>query len=222
MNQNDQMREALRREFPLLDEIGLDQELHHCEWSIQRERNRLHQLLDELQTEQTLSCVNKTPKNEHDSCDVLNKVTKVDMMREALQQIANTVEEPLWYQEVAEKALAAEPATQDEIDCHIKAAYKYMEDVVRQSNHLDRLKKEYEKLSHECSRLNLVIAEMKKQKLAATKLVRLTKEQLEFVAMLRASQLHRLMTAKGDPEVISEAFNDIAEAIMEEIARINR
>ncbi|WP_275272439.1 hypothetical protein [Limnobacter sp. P1] len=55
MNQTEHMREALRREFPLLDEIGLDQELHHCEWSIQQERKRLHQLLDELQAEQTLA-----------------------------------------------------------------------------------------------------------------------------------------------------------------------
>lgn len=55
MNQAEQMREALRREFPLLDEIGLDQELHHCEWSIQQERKRLHQLLDELQAEQALA-----------------------------------------------------------------------------------------------------------------------------------------------------------------------
>lgn len=69
MNQAEQMREALRREFPLLDEIGLDQELHHCEWSIQQERKRLHQLLDELQAEQALSHVNQTPKNEHDSAE---------------------------------------------------------------------------------------------------------------------------------------------------------
>lgn len=92
MNQHDQMRQALRREFPLLDEIGLDQELHHCEWSIQQERKRLHQLLDELQTEQALSHVNETPKNEHDSNDVLNKSGNVDMMREALQECLEVFE----------------------------------------------------------------------------------------------------------------------------------
>ncbi|HFF2103957.1 hypothetical protein [Pseudomonas aeruginosa] len=36
---------TLRREFPLLDDEGLDENEHHCEWSIQQERKRLHALL---------------------------------------------------------------------------------------------------------------------------------------------------------------------------------
>ena len=32
-------------EFPLLDEEGLDPDLHHCEWVLQQERKRLHALL---------------------------------------------------------------------------------------------------------------------------------------------------------------------------------
>ena len=31
--------------FPLLDEKGLDQEQHHCEWVLQQERKRLHAML---------------------------------------------------------------------------------------------------------------------------------------------------------------------------------
>ena len=31
--------------FPLLDEAGLDPDIHHCEWSIQQERKRLHALI---------------------------------------------------------------------------------------------------------------------------------------------------------------------------------
>ena len=33
---------ALEAAFPPLDDNGLDAELHHCEWSIQQERKRLH------------------------------------------------------------------------------------------------------------------------------------------------------------------------------------
>ena len=38
----------LRAEFPLLDDEGLDEETHHCEWSIQQDRKRLHAILDAL------------------------------------------------------------------------------------------------------------------------------------------------------------------------------
>lgn len=37
--------EALRAEFPLLDDEGLDQKKHHCEWAMQQDRKRLHKLL---------------------------------------------------------------------------------------------------------------------------------------------------------------------------------
>ncbi len=37
--------EALRSEFPLLDDNGLDEFEHHCEWSIQQDRKRLHAAL---------------------------------------------------------------------------------------------------------------------------------------------------------------------------------
>lgn len=36
---------ALEAEFPLLDDNGLDETLHHCEWAIQQERKRLHAAL---------------------------------------------------------------------------------------------------------------------------------------------------------------------------------
>ncbi len=36
----------LRNSFPLLDDNGLDETEHHCEWHIQRERKRLHAILD--------------------------------------------------------------------------------------------------------------------------------------------------------------------------------
>lgn len=36
---------ALEADFPLLDDNGLDETLHHCEWSIQQERKRLHATL---------------------------------------------------------------------------------------------------------------------------------------------------------------------------------
>ena len=37
--------------FPLLDEEGLDEEKHHCEWTLQQDRKRLHAML--AQHEQT-------------------------------------------------------------------------------------------------------------------------------------------------------------------------
>lgn len=40
--------EAIRAEFPILDDEGLDQEAHHCEWAIQQDRKRLNRLLDAL------------------------------------------------------------------------------------------------------------------------------------------------------------------------------
>ncbi len=43
---------ALRDEFPLFDDEGLDQEKHHCEWSMQYDRKRLHKLLDDLEYNQ--------------------------------------------------------------------------------------------------------------------------------------------------------------------------
>lgn len=37
--------EALEQGFPLLDDEGLDEVEHHCEWVIQRERKRAHSIL---------------------------------------------------------------------------------------------------------------------------------------------------------------------------------
>ena len=39
---------ALRVEFPLFDDEGLDQEKHHCEWAMQQDRKRLHAALAKL------------------------------------------------------------------------------------------------------------------------------------------------------------------------------
>lgn len=41
--------EALRAEFPLFDDEGLDQEKHHCEWAMQQDRKRLHRLIAKLE-----------------------------------------------------------------------------------------------------------------------------------------------------------------------------
>lgn len=43
--------EAIRAEFPLFDDAGLDQETHHCEWSVQNDRKRLHKLLAALKAQ---------------------------------------------------------------------------------------------------------------------------------------------------------------------------
>jgi DNA segregation ATPase FtsK/SpoIIIE-like protein len=37
---------TLRRSFQLLDDNGLDEAEHHCEWHIQQERKRLHAIID--------------------------------------------------------------------------------------------------------------------------------------------------------------------------------
>ena len=34
------------KEFPLLDDGGLDEEEHHCEWTLQQDRKRLHAMLN--------------------------------------------------------------------------------------------------------------------------------------------------------------------------------
>lgn len=44
------------------------------------------------QKKQALSHVNKTPKNEHESDDVLNKSGNADMVRNALQQVRRDIE----------------------------------------------------------------------------------------------------------------------------------
>lgn len=36
---------TLRSSFPLFDDEGLDQERHHCEWSMQQDRKRLHAII---------------------------------------------------------------------------------------------------------------------------------------------------------------------------------
>ncbi len=46
--------EAVRKileAFPLLGDAGLDHETHHCEWSIQQERKRLHKLLNAMRAQ---------------------------------------------------------------------------------------------------------------------------------------------------------------------------
>jgi hypothetical protein len=47
--------EAIRAEFPLFDDADLDQEKHHCEWSVQHDRKRLNALLDKLQARAQLA-----------------------------------------------------------------------------------------------------------------------------------------------------------------------
>ena len=37
--------DELSNAFPLLDDVGLDPYVHHCEWSIQQERKRLHSII---------------------------------------------------------------------------------------------------------------------------------------------------------------------------------
>lgn len=53
------------------------------------------------------------------------------------------------------------------------------------------------------------------------KLVRLTDEEIDRIAMLRASPLFRLMTERNNSRAVSEAFNDIASAIMDELIKKN-
>lgn len=108
------LRESLFREFPLLEDHGLDEVEHHCEWNIQQERKRLHALLNKppavaipvgcavsqissrMCERGTKGCV-----VEHES----PAVAVNQRMRTALQEIANTVNYAQWYQETAEKAL---------------------------------------------------------------------------------------------------------------------
>lgn len=42
--------DKLLAEFPLLDDEGLCQEKHHCEWTLQQDRKRLHTLLQPAPT----------------------------------------------------------------------------------------------------------------------------------------------------------------------------
>jgi hypothetical protein len=44
-------RESLFREFPLVSDIGLDEVEHHCEWTLQQDRKRLHAMLAAPQPE---------------------------------------------------------------------------------------------------------------------------------------------------------------------------
>lgn len=45
-------REALLDEFPLLDDEGLDEDEHPCEWVLQQDRKRLHAMLAAAQARQ--------------------------------------------------------------------------------------------------------------------------------------------------------------------------
>lgn len=42
---------ALLSAFPLLDEVGLDPDVHHCEWTIQQERKRLHSIITKFRNQ---------------------------------------------------------------------------------------------------------------------------------------------------------------------------
>ena len=46
--------DKLLAEFPLLDDEGLCQEKHHCEWTLQQDRKRLHTLLQSTPQEPTV------------------------------------------------------------------------------------------------------------------------------------------------------------------------
>lgn len=43
--------DELSDSFPLLDEVGLDPDVHHCEWSIQQERKRLHSIISKFRNQ---------------------------------------------------------------------------------------------------------------------------------------------------------------------------
>ena len=45
LTQRKTKKAQILEEFPLLDEEGLDPDVHHCEWILQQERKRLHELL---------------------------------------------------------------------------------------------------------------------------------------------------------------------------------
>lgn len=47
---------VLCRSFPLLDNEGLDEVEHHCEWSIQQERWRLHAIIKTFAPETLAAC----------------------------------------------------------------------------------------------------------------------------------------------------------------------
>lgn len=51
MNKEQKALDEIRAEFPLFDDADLDQEKHHCEWSVQQDRKRLNTLLDTLQAQ---------------------------------------------------------------------------------------------------------------------------------------------------------------------------
>jgi hypothetical protein len=40
--------QKILEEFPLLDDEGLDEEVHHCEWVLQQERKRLHAMISKV------------------------------------------------------------------------------------------------------------------------------------------------------------------------------
>ena len=49
--QLDRFYVVLAESFPLLDDNGLDADIHHCEWAIQQERKRLHALISTFRTQ---------------------------------------------------------------------------------------------------------------------------------------------------------------------------
>lgn len=109
MNQNERMLKICTRALSKCEKIAKDRRL-------QVTANEYRDAIKWL--DQDLAHVNETQKTKHVESDVLNKQGNVDLMREALEEIANTVEEVGWYQEIAEKALATEPDADIAADAH--------------------------------------------------------------------------------------------------------
>ena len=61
-----ELEAALEAAFPLLDDNGLDAELHHCEWNIQRERKRLSNAARDILAERQRQITAEGWTPEHD------------------------------------------------------------------------------------------------------------------------------------------------------------
>jgi hypothetical protein len=74
--------DEIRAEFPLFDDADLDQEKHHCEWSVQQDRKRLNALLDTLQARAQLAAPAGVVLSDEELWSIRNQVAIHEVLRD--------------------------------------------------------------------------------------------------------------------------------------------
>jgi len=167
---------------------------------------------------EALAHVNETPKNEHDSDDVLNKSGNVNMMRETLREIQAAAEDCAkcdypWphkqnYRDFAKHAKQALATKPDQTQCPIGEG-----DAVKQASYVCK-KCGADFADAQCNRENIESWHRKP-------LVRLTDEGIDLVADNHKISILKIAKSES-PKTIRDGVLELAHAIMDAMEEKNK